>query len=395
MQTGTGPMDSSSLKVRRTVRPGASGVRRPGMLIGLLWMCGVAGWAGDAAFGQGCGLLTPDLNEDGVVDGADLGLFQLYTPDFNGDGVSDAADLGILFLTWGPYEPDHSICLVLSHWGPSAFWSEAPPLERAFMAHGQVGAWPRLRQGEDGLEFEHDGMVHWASFPTIEQHIAGVRAWAERLPDDEIWAAFDYEWDYLPWERLHDFRREATQGQAEAYEAAWASWFRGTVAVLGDARPRAKRAWFVTKRWHTSEAVAACAPFYAEIEGVIVSIYSLAEIVSEEERDPPYKLTYEEVVEGFEWRLRSFVDALEGQDTEVIAGLNFRIHTANPNVGRAEPITEMQARASLEAMERAGVRLGWLWSAGGSPETFATSLKTAHLYHRLLMEKHGLPVDAP
>jgi len=51
---------------------------------------------------------TPDLNGDGVVDGADLGiLLQSWGPcaacpaDLNEDGVVDGADLGILLQNWG------------------------------------------------------------------------------------------------------------------------------------------------------------------------------------------------------------------------------------------------------------------------------------------------------
>jgi len=48
-----------------------------------------------------------DLNGDGVVDGADLGLLlgQWGTDglaDLNGDGVVDGADLGLLLGAWGP-----------------------------------------------------------------------------------------------------------------------------------------------------------------------------------------------------------------------------------------------------------------------------------------------------
>ena len=50
-----------------------------------------------------------DFNDDGVVDGADLGaLLSAWGPadgspaDLNGDGVVDGADLGILLSVWGP-----------------------------------------------------------------------------------------------------------------------------------------------------------------------------------------------------------------------------------------------------------------------------------------------------
>ncbi|MFG0276179.1 MAG: endonuclease/exonuclease/phosphatase family protein [Phycisphaerales bacterium] len=48
----------------------------------------------------------PDLNGDGVVDGADLGLLlgawgSAGPTDLNGDGVTDGADLGLLLGAWG------------------------------------------------------------------------------------------------------------------------------------------------------------------------------------------------------------------------------------------------------------------------------------------------------
>lgn len=53
---------------------------------------------------------TGDLNADGVVDGADLGLLlgawgevsRGGPVDLNGDGVVDGADLGLLLGAWGP-----------------------------------------------------------------------------------------------------------------------------------------------------------------------------------------------------------------------------------------------------------------------------------------------------
>ncbi|MFG0275565.1 MAG: hypothetical protein ACF8QF_10950, partial [Phycisphaerales bacterium] len=52
---------------------------------------------------------TPDLNGDGVVEGADLGLLLgawgacagACPADLNGDGVVDGADLGLLLGAWG------------------------------------------------------------------------------------------------------------------------------------------------------------------------------------------------------------------------------------------------------------------------------------------------------
>lgn len=58
-------------------------------------------------------LRPEDLNRDGVVNGADLGLFfslwgplgelpyGIRTPDFNADGTVDGSDLGALLTAWG------------------------------------------------------------------------------------------------------------------------------------------------------------------------------------------------------------------------------------------------------------------------------------------------------
>ena len=50
-----------------------------------------------------------DLNFNGVVDGADLGLLLAAwggpDGDLNGDGVTDGADLGLLLAAWGPCAP--------------------------------------------------------------------------------------------------------------------------------------------------------------------------------------------------------------------------------------------------------------------------------------------------
>jgi len=57
----------------------------------------------------GCPSCVGDLNGDGVVDGADLGiLLNAWGPcpgcpaDLDGNGVVDGADLGILLNAWGP-----------------------------------------------------------------------------------------------------------------------------------------------------------------------------------------------------------------------------------------------------------------------------------------------------
>ena len=52
---------------------------------------------------------SPDLNGDGFVNGADLGLLLLsWGPcnrcdaDLTSDGVVDGADIGVLLIAWGP-----------------------------------------------------------------------------------------------------------------------------------------------------------------------------------------------------------------------------------------------------------------------------------------------------
>lgn len=50
---------------------------------------------------------SPDIDGNGIVDGADLGLLlgawgsADCSTDFNGDGVVDGADLGVLLGAWG------------------------------------------------------------------------------------------------------------------------------------------------------------------------------------------------------------------------------------------------------------------------------------------------------
>ena len=51
--------------------------------------------------------MPADLNHDGVVNGADLGLLlggwgQPGATDIDGDGVTGGADLGILLGAWTP-----------------------------------------------------------------------------------------------------------------------------------------------------------------------------------------------------------------------------------------------------------------------------------------------------
>ena len=52
---------------------------------------------------------SPDLDGDGVVDSADLGLLMAAwnevggnPADLNQDGIVNAVDLGILIAAWGP-----------------------------------------------------------------------------------------------------------------------------------------------------------------------------------------------------------------------------------------------------------------------------------------------------
>ena len=55
------------------------------------------------AIGSG---IVGDLNNDGVVNGADLGILlggwsQTGATDLNGDGTTNGADLGLLLANWG------------------------------------------------------------------------------------------------------------------------------------------------------------------------------------------------------------------------------------------------------------------------------------------------------
>jgi len=80
----------------------------------------IAGWSGPGASGEyiigfsTCAKFVPpptcpaDLNGDGLVNGADLGLLlNAWGPfgtaaDLNGDGQVNGADLGLLIAAWGP-----------------------------------------------------------------------------------------------------------------------------------------------------------------------------------------------------------------------------------------------------------------------------------------------------
>ncbi|MCA9285043.1 MAG: hypothetical protein KDA22_07510 [Phycisphaerales bacterium] len=65
------------------------------------------------AFGLGvldAGACTGDLDNNGIVDGADLGQLlstwgQVGTGDLDGNGIVDGADLGALLANWGPCPP--------------------------------------------------------------------------------------------------------------------------------------------------------------------------------------------------------------------------------------------------------------------------------------------------
>jgi len=76
---------------------------------------GTSVWISQPPDGKGCGIVA-DLNADGVVDGADLGLLLLAwgacpsapergpgggcAADLDGDGIVNGADLGVLLLAW-------------------------------------------------------------------------------------------------------------------------------------------------------------------------------------------------------------------------------------------------------------------------------------------------------
>jgi len=91
---------------------GADGARlEDGRLRGWCWLEN-AGWLNLDDMNVFVAVDCPgDLNNDGLVDGADLGLLLLaWAPsgpvssiaDLNGDNKVDGADLGLLLLGWGP-----------------------------------------------------------------------------------------------------------------------------------------------------------------------------------------------------------------------------------------------------------------------------------------------------
>ena len=60
------------------------------------------------AYGTACDEIPcpADLNSDGIVNGADLGLllsgWETAVADINGDGITNGADLGLMLVEWGP-----------------------------------------------------------------------------------------------------------------------------------------------------------------------------------------------------------------------------------------------------------------------------------------------------
>ena len=65
----------------------------------------------DSMWSHGGSIANPaDLNQDGFVDGGDLGLLilgwgQPGPSDLNGDGITDGEDFGLLLLAWAPAQP--------------------------------------------------------------------------------------------------------------------------------------------------------------------------------------------------------------------------------------------------------------------------------------------------
>jgi formylglycine-generating enzyme required for sulfatase activity len=93
-----------------------------------------------AARAQGC---VGDLNDDGVIDGADLGVqLSAWGPcagcaaDINGSGAVDGADLGLLLGAWGtcPGVPDWATVV---QYAPDATVVTDPSLRAAIIATGR------------------------------------------------------------------------------------------------------------------------------------------------------------------------------------------------------------------------------------------------------------------
>lgn len=112
---GSNPVDSSNLPIFLFTSPvEVSGPDGPG------GSNPIAGWSGPGAVGEylisfsPCAQFVPesdcpaDLDGNGVVDGADLGLLLgdwdrvSMLADLNDDGSVDGADLGVLLGAWGP-----------------------------------------------------------------------------------------------------------------------------------------------------------------------------------------------------------------------------------------------------------------------------------------------------
>ncbi|MFM1832316.1 MAG: Dockerin type domain, partial [Planctomycetota bacterium] len=85
---------------------------RGGFAADSMWLCG---WTATDQFGflatptEFCAVAEPcpaDLNGDGVVSGADVGLllsaWGTDGADLNGDGVTNGADFGLLLSAFGP-----------------------------------------------------------------------------------------------------------------------------------------------------------------------------------------------------------------------------------------------------------------------------------------------------
>lgn len=83
---------------------------------GLIDACEIAANPGNDANGDGlldlCGILRGDLDNNGIVDGSDLGIllsiWGVSNPplgDLDGNGTIDGGDLGLMLANWGPLVP--------------------------------------------------------------------------------------------------------------------------------------------------------------------------------------------------------------------------------------------------------------------------------------------------
>ena len=84
-------------------------------------------------------ILNPDMNGDGVVDGADVGLFlaewgsDREAADFNGDGVVDGSDFGLLLADWGEAGgllPEYTIDTPISNETDVSDWNYAISIDK-------------------------------------------------------------------------------------------------------------------------------------------------------------------------------------------------------------------------------------------------------------------------